>query len=126
MITVYGLTDEHGQIRYVGQTGNPSERFRVHEKTWHDFKVEGLAVLSVEDTDEKANAKERKWITYFGLDNLHNKINGPRTATCAPDKIVFKVSSVLRGKLVEEAGDYGNISNVVRVILEKYFAKVKR
>ena len=38
-------------------------------------------------------------------------------------KINVRVSAVLRGKLVEEAGDYGNVSNVVRVILEKYFMK---
>lgn len=41
-------------------------------------------------------------------------------------KIYVRVGAVLRGKLVEEAGDYGNISNVVRVILEKYFLKQAR
>ena len=41
-------------------------------------------------------------------------------------KITVRVGAVLRGKLIEEAGDYGNISNVVRVVLEKYFSKVKR
>ena len=38
-------------------------------------------------------------------------------------KINVRVSAVLRGKLIEEAGDYGNVSNVVRVILEKYFTR---
>lgn len=44
-------------------------------------------------------------------------------------RITFRASDVLRGKLIEEAGDYGNVSNVVRVILERYFQlnkKVKR
>ena len=36
-------------------------------------------------------------------------------------KINVRVDDVLRGKLIEEAGDYGNVSNVVRVILEHYF-----
>ena len=40
-------------------------------------------------------------------------------------KITVRIGSVLRGKLIEEAGDYGNISNVVRVVLEKYFAKAR-
>jgi hypothetical protein len=38
-------------------------------------------------------------------------------------KITVRVGAVLRGKLIEEAGDYGNISNVVRVILESFFLR---
>lgn len=38
-------------------------------------------------------------------------------------KITVRIGAVLRGKLVDEAGDYGNLSNVVRVILERYFMK---
>lgn len=41
-------------------------------------------------------------------------------------RITFRASDVLRGRLVEEAGDYGNISNVVRVILERYFLQRKK
>ena len=41
-------------------------------------------------------------------------------------RITFRASDVLRGKLVQEAGEYGNVSNVVRVILEKYFLQGKK
>ena len=41
-------------------------------------------------------------------------------------RITVRVTDVIRGKLVEEAGDYGTISNVVRAIVEKYYAKGSR
>jgi len=42
-------------------------------------------------------------------------------STIKTTRIAVRVSAVLRGRLVEEAGSYGNISNVVRVILERHF-----
>jgi hypothetical protein len=42
----------------------------------------------------------------------------PKTA-----KIYVRVNAVLRGRLVELAGEYGNVSQVVRVILERHFQK---
>ena len=36
-------------------------------------------------------------------------------------RITFRANAVLRGKLAEAAGDYGSLSNVVRVILERHF-----
>lgn len=36
-------------------------------------------------------------------------------------RIAVRVSAVLRGQLLEEAGDYGTLSTVVRVILENHF-----
>ena len=38
-------------------------------------------------------------------------------------RITFRANAVLRGKLAEAAGDYGSLSNVVRVILERHFLK---
>ena len=38
-------------------------------------------------------------------------------------RINVRVSDVTRGKLVEQAGPHGTISNVVRAIVEQYFIK---
>ena len=75
MITVYGLTDEHGQIRYVGSTKNPSLRFNQHSsgKCGVLFNVHGLAVLARANTGDLAVQHERSWVDYFGMDNLFNK-----------------------------------------------------
>ena len=75
MITVYGLTDEHGQIRYVGSTKNPSLRFNQHRsgKCGVLFNVHGLAVLARANTGDLAVQHERSWVDYFGMDNLFNK-----------------------------------------------------
>lgn len=37
-------------------------------------------------------------------------------------RVTVRISDVLRGKLMEETGDYGTLSNVLRVILARYFA----
>lgn len=34
-------------------------------------------------------------------------------------RLTIRLSAVLRGKLAEEAGDYGKLSTVARVILER-------
>ena len=36
-------------------------------------------------------------------------------------KIYVRVSAVLRGKLIERAGDMSNVSTVIRTILENHF-----
>ncbi len=72
MITVYGLTDEHGQIRYVGQTQNLKQRFANHRSSQKSFEVAGMAVLSRRDYFEEACAEEVRWIEFFGLSNLAN------------------------------------------------------
>ena len=85
MITIYGLTDEHGQIRYVGVTNDPAVRFKWH--TWNkygkDFNIAGMAVLSrvVDEDRVTAQREEQRWIDYFGMDNLFNV----RTACQKPD-----------------------------------------
>ena len=42
-------------------------------------------------------------------------------ATNKTAKIYVRVSAVLRGKLIERAGDMSNVSTVVRTILENHF-----
>jgi len=41
-------------------------------------------------------------------------------------RITVRITEIIRGKLVEEAGSYGTISNVVRAIVEKHFQNGKR
>lgn len=75
MITVYGLTDEHGQIKYVGQTRRPEVRFRQHVsgKLKSFFRICGLAVLERVVDVKRAYWREQAWIDFFGMDNLFNK-----------------------------------------------------
>lgn len=40
-------------------------------------------------------------------------------------KIYVRVTAVLRGKLIEDAGDMSTVSNVVRTILEQHYRKGK-
>jgi len=77
MITVYGLTDEHGQIRYVGQTGNPRQRFLQHRSSQKTFTVVGMAKLA--EMQEWNEDEESKWIAFFGLENLVNRSPGTST-----------------------------------------------
>lgn len=76
MITVYGITDPYGQIRYVGMTTNPAQRFATHRSSQKSFEVTGFAVLA--QKDEWDTAEEAKWIEFFGLGNLTNKSAGYR------------------------------------------------
>ena len=76
MITVYGITDQHGQIRYVGMTGNPKQRFARHRSTQKSFEVCGMAILAVKD--EWDEDEEAKWIDFFGMENLVNATDGRR------------------------------------------------
>lgn len=41
-------------------------------------------------------------------------------------RVQVRLPAVLRGKLAEEAGPHGTLSNVMRYILEQYFTKKAR
>ena len=42
-------------------------------------------------------------------------------------KVYVRVTNVLRGKLLEDAGDMSSVSTVIRTILERHYAaKVRR
>lgn len=73
MITIYGLTDEFGQIRYVGQTGDAVARYKSHKYGKWNFTPSGFAVLERVTSRKDANSSETKWIQFFGKDNLHNR-----------------------------------------------------
>jgi predicted GIY-YIG superfamily endonuclease len=75
-VTVYGLTNEHGQICYVGQTRKVVARFNAHRSERRDFQVSGLVVLAGQLEWSAANREEEKWIALFGKDNLFNRRDG--------------------------------------------------
>jgi hypothetical protein len=89
-VTVYGLTNEFGQICYVGQTRHLEARFRAHLKYGHPFIVAGLAVLAIKTSLNLANRWEQKWIAFFGLENL---FNGNKGGGC---RLKPKFKSVMR------------------------------
>jgi len=75
--TIYGLTDEHGLIRYVGQTCNLRSRFQDHAKRRDlPFSVSGMAILTVTKDRAEANEAEKAWVAFFGQDNLCNNTEG--------------------------------------------------
>lgn len=73
---IYGLTNEHGNICYVGQTCHAVPRFRLHTRSNHKFTVSGMALLAQAQYQEEANRLERKWIAFLGIDNLFNVRKG--------------------------------------------------
>jgi hypothetical protein len=73
MITVYGITDEFGQIRYVGQTSRPHERYKEHRRAGK-IPVHGMAILASAKEGVPASRAEQDWIEFFGIDNLFNKL----------------------------------------------------
>ena len=56
----------------------------------------------------------------------NNVQHGGHMKPLKTSRVTVRVTDVVRGKLVEEAGHYGTISNVVRAIVEKYYAKGAR
>ncbi|MDH5667839.1 MAG: GIY-YIG nuclease family protein [Nitrospira sp.] len=77
--TVYGLTDEHGLIRYVGLTRNLHNRFLSHVSSRKlPFQVSGMAILATSTDLWEANDHEQQWIEFFGADSLCNRLIGGR------------------------------------------------
>ena len=123
MITIYGLTDEHGQIRYIGQTISPASRFRSHCDSREDFFPVGFAPLETQTTNADACNAERKWIEFFGLDNLCNTHGGSESINRkSPEgsisQIVVRLTDVQRGFLAELTGPHGSLSSVIRMLID--------
>lgn len=81
MITVhiiYGLTNEHGLVCYVGQTTNCERRFMEHvaRPPARNVSIVGLAILAAVSSRDEANQCESRWIQFFGRHSLLNKDNG--------------------------------------------------
>lgn len=89
-ITVYGLTNECGQICYVGITSNPHERFHAHSNGDWEFSVTGLAVLARTRSLQEARQLERQWIEFFGFENLHNGNGGGGGGKYQCDRLIAR------------------------------------
>jgi hypothetical protein len=76
MITIYGITDEFGQIRYVGHIRNSQQRFAQHQAGM-DFNVVGMAILECVETRALVTEAEHKWINFFvGMRWISRKMLG--------------------------------------------------
>lgn len=124
-ILIYGLTDEHGQIRYVGQTIRPEAWFLQHAKIDYPFVVMGMAHLGWAATDFLASILERKWIAFFGLENLHNRNEGGRFfRTRSPYKLIplpVRLSMAqdqwLQGQADKEG--HGSKAHILRMLVQQ-------
>lgn len=74
--TIYGLTDECGNICYVGKTVNMRSRFKSHLRRQDSFNVTGMARLQLIKIGDDVDAEEKRWIRFFGRENLFNKTDG--------------------------------------------------
>lgn len=95
---IYGLSNEFGQILYIGKSRVPIRRYREHLKLGHPFTVAGLALLEIVPDGGNANVAERKWIKFFGRDNLFNRTNGGNGAWATPmaDETRSKLSRIMK------------------------------
>jgi hypothetical protein len=96
------------------------ERFKHHARTQRMFNPSGLAPLAVALTGKEACAIERKWIKFFGKDNLCNKSMGQRTISRKVSSVVAISFRVMRSELLQlkrEAGPHGSVSSVIRLLL---------
>jgi len=73
---IYGLTDQFGQIRYIGQSERLSARYKEHKKRFKDHGIVGMAILETLSIGADPDLAEIKWIAFFGRDNLLNQTNG--------------------------------------------------
>lgn len=87
MISIYGLADSKGTIRYVGQSADPVARLANHvaggSRATADWIVaEGRPTLVTleEVTEGAASDAEIRWIERFSGPLLLNKNSTPRTA----------------------------------------------
>lgn len=72
---VYGLQNAEGKVFYVGQTIYPSARLREHIKT----KTQTVCMTILEPElwqGRDLDAAERRWIRFYGRENLVNKTSG--------------------------------------------------
>lgn len=100
-ITIYGLYDECGVIKYVGRTKHLKRRVYSHRRVraW----VVGVTVLEMA-TDDTWRAVEKKWIAFYKLNGLDNKNEGGGGLTSFSDEIKQKISRACKGtKMPEEA-----------------------
>ena len=124
--TIYGLTDSLGQVHYVGQTFSPKIRYRSHRRSKMPFAVSGLAVLSVVRSRAQANYEERRWIEFYGMDNLYNKTPGggfnTRPSVGNEQLFSIRISHLLLDTLAQEARRADRtVAWLMRTILEAHY-----
>jgi hypothetical protein len=120
MITVYGLTDYAGEVRYVGQTCYPKPRLYELKKRHFPFEIAEMKTLEVVETNEQAAEAETLWINHYGLENLENKHRGSCVHQREFTAMVFvRLPSSIVVKLKREAGPHGSMSSVIRSMIQQ-------
>ena len=101
-VVIYGLTDQFGLVKYVGKTRSPSRRWLGHlllsRKGLLGFQLEGIAILEMVVAEKDDNEAEKRWIAFYGRENLFNRTNGGNGAWAYPpsDETRKRLSESLR------------------------------
>jgi len=77
---IYGLTNDLGQVLYVGRSYHPYQRYQEHVAAGHIVGIAGLAFLETIPVGGNAYEAELKWMNFFKMENLHNKLSEHHSA----------------------------------------------
>jgi predicted DNA binding CopG/RHH family protein len=118
---IYGLTDDYGQIVYVGQSIWPYDRTREHQKRFPD--VTWMVALQREFPDETADKAERKWIKKLSADGLELRNITRNWPEREPMKrLTIDIRESLHRRVKVGCAARGvDIAEVMRQLLEKEF-----
>lgn len=141
LISIYGLTDSQGQIRYVGKSKNPAKRLKIHlqpaqlsfrtrKNSWIKSLLgkgekPGLVILSAVP-EEEANDEERKFIRLLAANDLVNgTLGGDGGAVTDPAALARISAAHLGKKLSVETRQKMSISAKVRCSTPQERARLK-
>lgn len=118
MLTIYGLVDCAGTIRYVGKTGSPKTRLRQHQgkRPW----VAGLVVLEVVADDDGRDAERRHIAEWSRWGDLENRNAGGAGPTSHTPEVRAAMSAARRGNTIISAAQRARISSAL--MGNKHFA----
>jgi hypothetical protein len=118
---IYGLTDDSGQIVYVGQTIRWNIRLREHRKRFSD--VADIVLLQDEFLDETVDEAERRWIKKLSADGpeLRN-ITHNRPEREPFKRFTFDVPESLHRRVKRACVDRGvEMAELMRQLLKNEF-----
>ena len=118
---IYGLTDDSGQIVYVGQTTRWNLRLQDHQRRFSD--VSDIVALQEEFAYETTDEAEQRWIKKLASDGLplrnvvHNREQKEPTK-----RFTFDVPVSLHRRIKIACVDRGvEMADVMREFLNKEF-----
>jgi hypothetical protein len=63
IVSIYILLDIEGNVRYVGKSANPENRFRVHKNFFN--WLYGFRIVEDDIPENRGNEREKFWIKVF-------------------------------------------------------------